>query len=77
LRFTTFCTQAANQLRALLVTTPEELKGELRGLSRARPVATAVRFRPGDYPEDMRSAPKLAMRSVVRRHLGFSEENAA
>ena len=40
-------TQAANQLRALLVTAPEELKAKLRGLSTAKLVATAARFRPG------------------------------
>ena len=69
-------TQAANQLRALLVTAPEELKAELRGLSTARLVATAARFRPGDHPEDLRGATKLAMRSVARRHLRLSEEIA-
>ena len=40
--------QAANQLRALLVTAPEELRARLRGLASKEPVATAVRFRPGD-----------------------------
>ena len=69
-------TQAANQLRALLVTAPEELKAELRGLPTARLVATAARFRPGDRPEDRRGATKLAMRSVARRHLRLSEEIA-
>lgn len=69
-------TQAANQLRALLVTAPEELKAELRGLSTARLAATAARFRPGGHPEDLRAATKLAMRSVARRHRRLSEEIA-
>src|ERR687896_211553 len=69
-------TQAANQLRALLVTAPEELKAELRGLSTAKLVATAARFRPGGFPEDLRAATKLAMRSVARRHRRLSEEIA-
>ena len=67
-------TQAANQLRALLVTAPEELKAELRGLSTAKLVATAARFRTGGRPQDPRAATKLAMRSVSRRHRWLSEE---
>jgi len=66
-------TQAANQLRALLVTAPEELRAQLHGLSTAKLVATAARFRPGD-PKDLRAMTKLAMRSVARRHQRLSEE---
>jgi transposase len=66
-------TQAANQLRALLVTTSEELRAKLRGLSTAKLVATAARFRPGD-PKDLRAMTKLAMRSVARRNRRLSEE---
>jgi hypothetical protein len=45
--------QAANQLlRALLITAPEELKAELRGLSTAKLLATAARLRPGN-PKDL------------------------
>ena len=69
-------TQAANQLHALLVTAPEELKAELRGLSTAKLVATAARFRPGGRPQDLRAATKLAMRAVSRRHRRLSEEIA-
>src|SRR5215203_1788763 len=69
-------TQAANQLRALLVTAPEGLKAELRGLSTTNLVATAARFRPGAHSADLRAATKLAMRSVARRHLTLSEEIA-
>jgi transposase len=69
-------TQAANQLRALLVTAPEELKAELRELSTDKLVATAARFRPSGLAKDLRAATKLAMRSVARRHLRLSEEIA-
>ena len=69
-------TQAANQLRALLVTAPEDLKTELAGLSTAKLVAIAARFRPGSSPDDVRTATKLAMKSVARRHLRLSEEIA-
>jgi transposase len=41
-------TQAANQLKALLVTAPEELREELRGLSTTKLVRRAARFRPGE-----------------------------
>jgi transposase len=62
-------TQAANQLRALLLTAPEDLRAQLRGLSTAKLklVATAARSRLGD-PKDLRDATKLAMRSLARRH---------
>ena len=41
---------AINQLKNLLVTTPEGLKSELYGLSTAKLVAKASRFRPGKVP---------------------------
>jgi transposase len=68
--------QAANQLHALLVTAPEELRAQLRDLSTAKLVAVAARFRPGSFPKDLRAATKLAMRSVARRHRLLSEEIA-
>src|SRR5215204_2451110 len=69
-------TQAANQLHALLVTAPEELRAELRSLSTAKLVAVAARFRPRGLPKDLRAASKLAMRSVARRRQRLSEEIA-
>ncbi len=69
-------TQAANQLRALLVTAPEELRAKLRGLCATKLVATASRFRPGTLTDDLAAATKLAMRSVARRHRRLSEEIA-
>ena len=54
-------TQAANQLRALLFTAPEELRTELGGLSTSRLVSTAARFRPGTQPRELvaEAAPAL------------------
>ena len=69
-------TRAANQLRALLVTAPEELRAKLRGLCATKLVATASRFRPGTLTDDLAAATKLAMRSVARRHRQLSEEIA-
>src|SRR5215212_5217019 len=69
-------TQAANQLRALLVTAPEELKTGLLGLSTAKLVGKAARFRSGGLPEDLRASTKVAMRSVARRYQQLSKEIA-
>ena len=70
-------TQAANQLRSLLFTAPEELKAELRGLSTYQLASVASRFRPGSRPCDLVSVTKLAMRSIARRYQNLSEEISA
>jgi transposase len=67
-------TQAANQLQALLVTAPEELRSELCALSTPRVVEKASRLRPGATPSDVETATKFALRSVARRHRQLSEE---
>jgi transposase len=67
-------TQAANQLQALRVTAPEQLRNRLRTLSTKELVCVAARFRLGDYPRDVPSATKFALRSVARRHEALSEE---
>ena len=67
--------KSRNQLRALLVTAPEELRAQLHDLSTAKLVATAARFRPGD-PKDLPAMTKLAMRSVARRHRRLSARQA-
>src|SRR5215213_545541 len=69
-------TQAANQLRGIRVTAPEVLRQRLRGLSTKELVAAAVRFRPGDDPEDVGQATRFALRSVARRYQYLSEEIA-
>ncbi len=66
--------QAANQLKGMLITAPEDLRAGLRGLSTAKLVRKASGFRPGDLPGDVASATKLALRSVARRHRQLSEE---
>ena len=70
-------TQAANQLRTLLFTAPEELRTQLCGLSTNRLVSTAAGFRPGREPRDLVAVTKLAMRSIARRHRDLSEEISA
>jgi len=65
---------AVNQLKNLLVTAPEGLKSELHGLSTAKLVAKASRFRPGSSPSDVESSTKFALRSVARRYQRLSKE---
>jgi transposase len=69
-------TQAANQLQALLVTAPEDLRHRLRKLSTKNLVDTCARLRPGAGPNDVHTATKFALRSVARRYQLLSEEIA-
>ena len=66
--------QAANQLKALLVTAPEVLRHRLRELPTKELVASCARFRLGNDPDDVETATKFALRSVARRHEALSEE---
>jgi transposase len=59
-------TQAINQLRALLVTAPDELRASLRRLPRRQLLATCAAFRPGDA-DDLTSITKLALRELAVR----------
>ena len=69
--------QAANLLKAMLLTAPEGLRQRLSGLPTKELVTVAARFRPDAYPEDVKEATRLALRSVARRHQVLSEEIAA
>jgi transposase len=68
-------TQATNQLLALVLTSPEELRASLRGLSLQSLVQVAARFRPGPLL-DTAAATKLALRHLARRHAALSAEIA-
>ena len=67
-------TQAANQLQALCVTAPEQLRNRLRGLWTKKLVRVAVHFRLAGDPSDVPTATKFALRSVARRYEALSEE---
>ena len=67
-------TQAANQLNALLVTAPDGLRAQLRGLPLAELVATAARLRPDPVPATPTDAAKFALRLVAGRWLQLTEE---
>ena len=69
--------QAANQLKALLVTAlRENLRHRLRQLPTKELVATCARFRLGSDPEEVRTATRFALRSVARRYEALSREIA-
>src|SRR5207247_9497540 len=59
-------TQARNALRSLRVTTPPELRDQLRALSTSRLVGKAAQLRPGERVSPL-AASKLALRHLARR----------
>jgi transposase len=56
-----------NQLRALVVSAPEELRERLRGQSREALVGTCSRLRPHPRQQAEQYATALALRSIARR----------
>ena len=69
--------QATNQLKALLVTAPADLREQLRHLSTTTLVAACARLRPGADIADPDQAIKTALRRLARRHEHLSEEITA
>jgi transposase len=67
-------TQAANQLHALVVTAPDELRDQLRGLALRDLVAVAARLCPGDTPDTPASVTKYTLRSLARRYQQLDTE---
>jgi len=55
-------TQAANQLDSLLVTAPDQLRAQLRGLEVDQLVRVAAALRPGELTSPL-AATKLALRA--------------
>ena len=66
-------TQAVNQMKALVVTAPSELRETLDGLSIAALATRCARFRPS-RPDDPAAAAKYALRSLARRYRQLSQE---
>jgi len=60
------CTAALNELRALVLTAPPELRERLQGASQGALVAACARLRPG-RGEGERAALALALRSLAQR----------
>ena len=69
--------QATNQLKALLVTDPEELREQVRTLSTTVLVATCSRLRPTGDIADPEHATKTALRRLARCHQFLSQEVSA
>jgi transposase len=69
-------TQIANQMHALLITAPAELRERLRSLSRDQLIDTAASMRPGAVTTPM-AATKLAMKGLALRHGLLSTELVA
>lgn len=68
-------TQAALQIRDLILTAPDELRARLEPLAAADRAGVCARFRPGD-PNDHAQAIKLALRHLARRYETLSAEIA-
>jgi len=68
-------TQAANQLRDLVVAAPEELRAQLRPLSAKERIDVALRYRAGRL-QDPVQATEAALRSLARRHQDLQAEIA-
>lgn len=60
-------TQAMNQIRALIVTAPTDLRDTLRALSSSKLIDRCIRLRPGSIPTPLATM-KLMLRSLARRH---------
>ena len=68
-------TQALNQIRDLVCTAPDDLRGELRTLRRRELLETCAAFRPGER-DDLVSITKLAPRGLARRVGELNDEIA-
>jgi transposase len=63
------------RIKSLIVTAPEPLRVQLRGLKDARLIATCAALRPDPARiGDPEQAAKTALRSLARRHTALSEE---
>lgn len=63
------------RIKTLIVTAPELLRVQLRGLTNARLIATCAGLRPDlDRVGQPEQAAKTALRSLARRHQALSEE---
>ena len=66
-------TQAVNQMKALVVTAPAQLRETLDGLSAVNLAARCARFRVGS-PDNPTAATKYALRSLARRYRQLTKE---
>ncbi|MDQ6616040.1 MAG: IS110 family transposase [Actinomycetota bacterium] len=69
-------TQAANAMKALVVTAPDQLRESLRDLSKTELVRTCARCRPGELTGPT-AATKTALRSLAARYEALEAEITA
>jgi transposase len=67
-------TAAMNQLKALLLTAPADLREQMRALSSSQLVKAAARLRPAADLADPLAATKYAIREIALRHQFLSEQ---
>jgi transposase len=65
-----------NQLHALLVSAPDELRESFAGLTTLAKVRKAAALRPGPTLGTVEAATKLAIKKLARRYLALAEEIA-
>ncbi len=66
-------TQAINQIKAIIITAPVELREVLRGLATNRLVLRCAKLRPGQLGTPTAAA-KYVLRSLARRHTQLTQE---
>lgn len=66
-------TQAINQIKALVVTAPSELREALDGLTTSALITQCKRFRP-EHLDDPKAAAKYTLRSLACRYRQLNEE---
>jgi transposase len=69
-------TATINELRALLITAPADLRDRMRGLTAAALAATCARLRPTGDTADPQVAVRAALRSLARRYQALTAEIA-
>jgi transposase len=67
-------TQCMNQIRALLVNGPVDLREQMKQLPKAKMIKALSRLRPGADLSDPAAGCKQALRSLARRHADLDEE---
>lgn len=69
-------TQAINQIRSLMITAPDALRAQLRGLVRADLITTCARLRPAADLAGPAAAAKFTLRRLARRYQELDREIA-
>jgi transposase len=67
-------TQTINQLKALLVTAPADLRQQLRGLGTPTLIRTCAGLRPGNDVVNPGTSTKIALRMLARRYQALTAE---